>query len=160
MDRRDFIRTAVVGAAAAGMAGSAFGEDRHYPSKVDPKLFDMINRIKDSANKTPLEKKHAPVISAPKQVKAGEPFLVEVTVGEILHDMGPAHWIQNIELNIGNEPAGRVDFQPKGYLKPKASFTVVLGQEFVAAGRATIVAQERCNLHGSWEEALDIKVSA
>ncbi|MDI6801306.1 MAG: desulfoferrodoxin family protein [Thermodesulfovibrionales bacterium] len=99
-------------------------------------------------------------MKAPEQVKAGESFTVEVSVGEVLHDMGPAHWIQWIELNIGNEPAGKVDFQPKGYLKAKATFTVVLGQEFVAAGKATLVANERCNLHGYWESHVDVKVVA
>ncbi|MBI5639505.1 MAG: class II SORL domain-containing protein [Nitrospirae bacterium] len=158
MKRRDFLQAAAVGAVALGAAEAIAGE-KYFPSKVDPKLFDAINRVKDPANKTPLEKKHAPVIKAPEVVKAGEPFAVEVSVGEMLHDMGPAHWIEWIELNIGNEPAGRVDFQPKGYLRPRATFLVVLGQEFLAAGKATLVANERCNLHGYWEASLDIKVS-
>jgi len=160
MKRREFLKKAAVSMVVAGLAKEVFAEERYYPSKVDTKLFETINRVKDLSNKTPLEKKHAPVIKAPQQVKAGEPFTVEISVGEVVHDMGPAHWIQNIELNIGNEPAGRIDFQPKGYLKPKASFTVVLGQEFVAAGRATLVAYERCNLHGYWEGSVDVKVIA
>ncbi len=159
MDRRDFLKSAAVSVAAVGLAQAVFAEERYYPSKVDAKLFDTINRAKDPANKTPLEKKHAPLITAPKQVKAGEPFVVEVSVGEVVHDMSPAHWIQYVELSIGNEPAGRADFQSKGYLKPKASFTVVLGQEFVAAGKATLVANERCNLHGYWEGSVDITVT-
>ncbi|MFN3479549.1 MAG: class II SORL domain-containing protein [Thermodesulfovibrionales bacterium] len=158
MNRRKFLRNAAISIAALGLTKTASAEDKYYPSKVDAKLFETINRAKDPSNKTPLEKKHVPVIKAPNEVKVGEPFTVEVSVGETVHDMGPAHWIQNIELVIGNEPAGRIEFQPKGYLKPKASFVVVLGQEFVAAGRATIVAYERCNLHGYWEGSVDVKV--
>ena len=73
--------------------------------------MDETNKIKNLAAKTPLEKSFAPVITAPASVKAGEPLTVEVSVGENLHVMGPTHWIKYIELNIGNEPAGRADLQ-------------------------------------------------
>jgi len=126
--------------------------------KVDAALFEVINRVKDASNKTPLEKTHAPFLTAPAEVKAGEPFTVEVSVGEKLHSMGPAHWIEFIELNIGNEPAGRIDFQPKGYLQPKATFTVVVTKESAPAGVVTLVAHQRCNLHGYWEGSRNVKV--
>lgn len=160
MNRRNFLKGSAIGLASLTLTKTVLAADKYYPAKVDPKLFETINRVKDPANKTPVEKKHVPVIKAPNEVKVGEPFTVEVSVGETVHDMGPSHWIQNIELVIGNEPAGRIEFQPKGYLKPKASFVVVLGQEFVAAGRATLVAYERCNLHGYWEGSAEIKVIA
>jgi superoxide reductase len=98
------------------------------------------------------------VITAPATIKAGDPFAVEVSVGEVLHPMGPAHWIEYIALNIGNEPAGRIDFQPRGYLKPKAVFTVVIPGDAAPAGKVTLVARQRCNLHGLWEGSLDITV--
>ncbi len=158
MDRRDFLKSAAIGAAMIGIAGDVFGAEQFYPVSVDPNLFQTINRIKDPAKKTPLEKTHAPFIKAPAKVKSGEPFTVEVSVGENLHVMGPAHWIGFIELNIGNEPAGRVDFQPKGYLKPAATFTVVLTKEAAPAGKVTLVAHQRCNLHGYWEGTMDVEV--
>ncbi|HMK49309.1 MAG TPA: class II SORL domain-containing protein [Thermodesulfovibrionales bacterium] len=159
MDRRTFLRNAVVGTVAAGVVKEAFAAERYYPVKVDQSLFEAINRVKDPSNKTPLEKSHAPVITAPAKVKAGEPFAVEVSVGEVLHPMGESHWIEHISLDIGNEPAGRIDLQPKGYLKPKATFTVVLTKESAPSGKATLVAHQRCNLHGYWEGALDIIVT-
>jgi superoxide reductase len=158
MDRRDFIRTAAIGAVAVGFAGEAMASEIFDPTNVDPKLFEAVNRVKDPANKTPLEKKHAPSITAPSKVKAGEPFTVEVSVGEAVHPMGPTHWIEFIELNIGNEPAGRVDFQSKGYLNPKATFTVVLTKDAAPKGKVTIVANQRCNLHGYWEGSQDVIV--
>ena len=94
-----------------------------------------------------------------RRAKAGEPFTVEVSVGENLHIMSPAHWIEYIELNIGNEPAGRIDLQPKGYLKPKASFTVMLPADAAPTGKVTLIARQRCNLHGLWEGTLDITVT-
>jgi superoxide reductase len=159
MDRRDFLKSAALGSLAMGIAGEALAADLFYPTSVDPTLFQTINRIKDPANKTPLEKTHAPSISAPKTVKAGEPFTVEVSVGENLHSMGPTHWIEFIELNIGNEPAGRVDFESKGYLKPRATFTVVLTKEAAPNGKVTLIAHQRCNLHGYWEGSMDISVT-
>lgn len=159
MDRRDFLKSAAVGTLSMGIAAEALGIDRFYPTGVDKTLFESFNRAKDPANKTPLEKSHAPVISAPAKVKAGEPFTVEVSVGENLHVMGPAHWIEYIELNVGNEPAGMVVLQSKGYLKPKAAFTVVLAKEAAPSGKVTLVARQRCNLHGLWESGMDIEVA-
>jgi superoxide reductase len=159
MDRRTFIKAAALGSLATGLGATAAAAERYFPGTADQKLFDTINRAKDPAKKSPLEKKHVPAITAPATVKAGEAFTVEISVGETVHDMGPAHWIQYIELAIGNEPAGRVDFQPKGYLKPKATFTVVIPKEAAPTGKVTLIATERCNLHGYWEASLDITVT-
>lgn len=159
MDRRTFLKSAALGTVAAGIVGEAFAaEINYYPTKVDQSLFEAINRVKDPSKKTALEKSHAPFITAPAKVEAGKPFTVEVSVGEVVHSMGPAHWIEFIELNIGNEPAGRIDFQPRGYLNPKATFTVVLAKEAAPSGKVTLVAHQRCNLHGYWEGTLDISV--
>lgn len=158
MDRRAFLKNAAVGAFAVGIAKEAFGVEEYFPVKVDRGLFQTINRVKDPLNKTPLEKSHAPVIAAPAKVKAGEPFAVEVSIGEVIHPMGPTHWIEFISLSIGNEPAGRVSLQSSGYLKPKATFTAVLTKESAPSGKVTLVAHQRCNLHGYWEGSLDMEV--
>jgi superoxide reductase len=73
--------------------------------------------------------------------------------------MGPSHWIEFIEFNIGNEPAGRIDFESKGYLRPKATFNVTLTKESAPSGKVTLIARQRCNLHGLWEGSLDISVA-
>jgi superoxide reductase len=158
MDRRTFLRTAVASSLAAGFTGSAVAAEIFYPVQVDRSLFASINRVKDPAKKTALEKSHVPVFSAPDAVKAGEPFTVEVSVGEHLHPMGPSHWIGFIELSIGNEPAGRVDLQPKGYLQPRVSFSVVVPKEAAPSGKATLVVKQECNLHGLWEGTITLKV--
>ncbi len=159
MNRRTFLRNVTIGAVAAGVAKEVFAAERYFPVKAEQALFETINRVKDSANKTPLEKSHAPFITAPQTIKAGEPFAVEVSIGEVVHVMGQAHWIEFIELNIGNEPAGRIDFQSKGYLNPKAIFTVVLTKESAPSGKVTLVANQRCNLHGYWESSFDVTVT-
>lgn len=159
MDRRSFLKTVAIGSIAGSIGSTVARAERYFPSKVDKSLFENINRVKDPGKKTPLERSHAPVISAPATVKAGEPFTVEVSVGEVLHVMGPVHWIENIELSIGNEPAGRADFQARGFLKPKCSFTVVVPKEAAPAGKITLVATQTCNLHGHWESSFDVTVA-
>jgi superoxide reductase len=159
MDRRTFLKSAIIGTVAAGITGDAFAVERYYPAKVDQSLFETINRVKDPSHRTQLEKLHGPVITAPGKVRAGKPFTVEVSIGEVMHPMGPNHWIEFIALNIGNEPAGRIDFQSRGYLNPKVTFTVVLTKESAPSGKVTLVAHQRCNLHGYWEGNLDIMVT-
>jgi len=114
MDRRTFLKTTITGSLAAGFAGTATAAEHFFPDKVDMSLFKTINRVKNPAKKTMLEKLHAPVITAPKSVMSGEPFLVTVAIGETLHPMTPDHWIGFIELSLGNEPAGRADSSREG----------------------------------------------
>jgi len=158
MDRRTFLATTAIGSLAAGVSSAAAAAERYFPLKVDPTLFESINRVKIPGKKSPLEMSHAPFIAAPKSVKAGELFTVEVSVGERVHDMGPAHWIEYLELAIGNEPLGRIEFQPRGFMKPKATFSIVLPKDVAPSGVVTLVALQRCNLHGLWESSLDISV--
>jgi superoxide reductase len=158
MDRRTFLKSAAIGSIATGISATLASAEQYFPVKVDQSLFTTINRVKDQHKKTPLEKSHVPVITAPASVKAGEPFTVEISVGENIHPMGPSHWIEYIELAIGNEPAGRVDMQPIGYLKPKVTFTVAISKEAAPSGKVTLVAFQRCNLHGYWESSINISV--
>jgi len=160
MDRRTFLKTATLGAMAAGITReAAAAAEKYFPVKADQSLFATINRAKDPAKLNPLEQKHVPVIKAPAKVKAGEPFTVEVAVGEVVHPMGPTHWIEFIELNVGNEPAGRVEMQPRGFLNPKVTFTVVIPKDAAPAGKITLMAHQRCNLHGYWEGSVDVTVT-
>lgn len=158
MDRRTFLKTAALGTMASGIAGRVAAAGQYFPVQADQSLFATINRAKNPAKMSPLEQKHVPIITAPKSVAAGASFTVEVTVGEVLHPMGPTHWIEHISLNIGNEPAGQLMLQPRGFLAPKATFTVTIPKEAAPAGKVTLLVHERCNLHGYWEGSVDIAV--
>lgn len=158
MKRRDVLKALVVGGTAATFARGAALAKEYFPAQANEKLFEGINRLKNPARPTKLEKLHVPVITAPAKVKAGEPFDVGVVIGQILHPMGPAHWIEYLQCNIGNEPAGTVNFRSHGYLKPKARFTVVLG-ESLRGKKVSLVIQEKCNLHGIWENYTNVEVA-
>jgi superoxide reductase len=157
MDRRTFLTT-VAASVVAGVAGAAHATS-YFPAQVDMSLFEGINRVKDPAKKSALEKGHVPVFKAPESVKAGEPFVVEISVGENLHPMGPAHWIEFIELKVGNEPAGKVEFQSRGFLQPRVAFTVTIPRDVAPNGKLTLIARQMCNLHGLWESHFDIKIT-
>lgn len=157
MKRRELLKILMAGGTAIAVSGgTAFAIQ--YPQGMEGgKLFEGINRAKDPANKTGLEKKHVPVISAPAKVKAGEPFNVDVVIGEIVHPMGPSHWIEYAQFNIINEPAGTVIFRSKGFLKPKARFNVVLDDNYKGK-TVPLVVQLKCNLHGIWENYANVEV--
>src|SRR5512145_2795593 len=73
-----------------------------------------VNIVGDVDKASDLEKKHLPVISAPRKVKKGECFEVEVEVGKLMqHPNEPGHFIEFIELYAGDTYLARMDFTPK-----------------------------------------------
>jgi superoxide reductase len=157
MERRNFIKAAMLGGAAVVLAGGHTLADMYYPVKVDEALWQGINRAKNPTELSGLEKLHVPVINAPEQANSGKIFPVEVSVGQAQHPMGPSHWIEHLQLNIGNEPVGNVIFHSHGYVKAVAKFDVLPGDEL--KGRTiSLVVQIKCNLHGIWQSYTNVKV--
>jgi superoxide reductase len=157
MQRRDFFKAAAAGAVAVSCwKGFALAKE-YFPVKVDETLFEGINRIKDPANESVIEKLHWPVITAPEKVKAGEAFTVAVSIGSMLHPMGPEHWIEYLQLNIGNEPAGTLLFRSRGCLTPQGKFNLKLGEN-LKGKTVSIAVQDKCNLHGIWQNYVNIEV--
>jgi superoxide reductase len=157
MERRELLKVAAAGVLAVGCwRGVAFAKE-YFPVKVDESLFQGINRVKNPANEGILEKLHVPVITAPEKVKAGEAFTVSVSIGSMLHPMGPKHWIELVQLNVGNEPAGTLSFRSHGYLMPEGKFDLKLGEDFKGK-TVSIVVQDKCNIHGIWEHYKNIQV--
>ena len=72
--------------------------------------------------------------------------------------MGPSHWIEHLQLNIGNQPAGNVTFQPHGYCKAAAAFDTVLGNE-LKGKTISLIIQIKCNLHGIWQGYTNVEVA-
>jgi superoxide reductase len=58
MNRRAFLKSAVIGTMAAGVAAKAGAAEKYFPSKVDQGLFENINKVKDPANKTQIGRAH------------------------------------------------------------------------------------------------------
>lgn len=81
--------------------------------------------------------KHVPVVEI-------DGSLVTVTVGEALHPMLDAHYIQWILLET-NKGMSRRPLNPGD--APKAEFALTEGEEVIAA-------YEYCNLHGFWKKEL------
>jgi superoxide reductase len=158
MERRNFLKAAVIGAGTAVLGGGTARGEEYFPVKVDEDLFKGINRVKDPQKETELEKLHVPVITAPQKVKAGEAFDVNIKIGKELHPMMETHWIEYVQLDIGNEPAGTTIFRSKGYLKPEAKFSVVLPED-LKGKKISLVATIKCNLHGIWQNMANVEVA-
>ena len=157
MDRRDVIKAAIWGGAVMMLGPGRALAGEYYPSQIDETLWQGINRVKNPSEETGLEKLHSPVIVAPDNVKVGEVFPVEVAIGRIPHPMGPTHWIEHLQFNIGNEPAGNVFFRSHGYVKAASKFNVVLGNE-LKGQMVSLIVQIKCNLHGIWQNYINIEI--
>ena len=116
--------------------------------------------------------KHVPVIVAPAAVKAGEKFVVEVSVGkEIAHPNTTEHHIRSIRLYFKPENgkfayevgsfefsahAESVDGPNKGPVLTEPVAQAAL--KLTASG--TLLAVSYCNIHGFWENSQAIAVEA
>jgi len=69
---------------------------------------------------TDFEKKHTPLIECNDTVKAGEIFEVKIHTAGVEHPMEDEHFIQFIELRIGDIPLARADLTQ--YAKPEVVF--------------------------------------
>ena len=146
MKRRD----ALIGTAIAGLtANTAFaqqgGSDR-FGSIVQPPSKEMSME------------KHVPIIDAPPQVSAGEPFNITIEVGKVVaHPNTVEHhikWIELYAIEDGSANAvelGHYEFFPT-YANPKVTVTVMLKKN------STLYALEHCNIHGLWDYSMKIRV--
>lgn len=123
------------------------------PSECEKDIFCGVNQVDDIDQATDLEKKHLPIISAPEKVESGECFEVTVEVGKLLdHPNEPGHFIEFIELYAGETYLARMDFTAKT-THPVMKTCLSLDH---AHGKLRAFA--RCNLHGTWENEVDIEV--
>jgi superoxide reductase len=107
----------------------------------DAPILGPVNMVTDLEAATDFEKKHTPHIDIDQ---AGDTYHVTVTVGhEVSHPNQPDHFIDWIELYIGDAPIARFD------LSPVVTSPVVSVAVDAEAG-TVIRAVEHCNLHGLW----------
>jgi len=110
------------------------------------------------------KEKHAPVIEVPEVIKAGEAFKVALSVGkEIPHPNTLEHHIAYMTLFFVAEGTkfpvqlAHVEFSAHGegglITDPFAKVMVKLNQS------GKFIAMSYCNIHGLWENELDVVVS-
>ena len=107
-----------------------------------------LNKPADWNNLSVMAKKHVPIIEAPSNAKANEPFAVKIKIGGIdgvEHPNTLSHWINWVALYAGERLISRVEFGSELSDKYVLTINVTLSQT------ATLRAQEFCNLHGVWE---------
>ena len=100
------------------------------------------------------KEKHVPQIKAPVKVAAGEAFDVQIIVGEEVHHPNTIeHHIKWIQLYAKSEGdvVKHVALGPT-YADPRVTVSVMLEQS------ATLYALEYCNIHGVWDNSVDVVV--
>ncbi len=141
--RRKFLKVLGVSAASMGLASVVGSTKSKAADEVD--WFQNINRVKDPPmSLSPKEKGHAPSVHIPGAIKSGEPFQLEIQIGETLHPMTAGHYIQWIEVHLGTDLVSRIEFSP---LCPQAKVTVPVAVK----ESSTLRILSRCNIHGIWE---------
>lgn len=131
-----------------------FTKTREAIQECAEDIFCGVNTVANVEDASDLEKKHLPIISAPESVKKGECFEVTVEVGKLLqHPNEPGHFIQFIELYAGDTYLARMDFTAK------TTCPVMKACVSLDHGHGKLRAFERCNLHGTWENEVDIEVT-
>ena len=89
------------------------------------------------------------------EIKAEEFFNATISVGEIEHPNENGHFIQWIELYVGDVYLGRFDFAPV-MTQPRISLPLSIAH----GDRKTVLrAVSRCNLHGIWESTTEIEIT-
>lgn len=143
--RRSFIQKGLVIAVSAAIANSGVKQvSAQTVDKAEPGLFDQINRAKEPGKLQGLELGHVPQIKAPDSIQAGVPFEVEIRVGEKLHEMIPAHYIDWVDLYADHIFLVKLILTPN-FTQPVCKIVLTLNNS------STLRAVEHCNLHGLWE---------
>jgi superoxide reductase len=132
-------------------------------------MVKLSERIQEADWK---QEKHVPVIDCPDTVKAGEAFEVKAVVGkEIAHPNTTAHHIRWIALYFLPEGAkfpyqvGQFEFASHGESAEGPDLGPVFTAPAVSASLkitkpGTLSALALCNIHGLWQSAKDIRISA
>ena len=108
--------------------------------------------------------KHVPAIIAPASVKAGETVQVKVCVGEeIAHPNTLEHhiaWIKLFFIPDGSQVVVELansEFSANGELECFTEPTLFANVKLPKSGK--LVAVSYCNIHGLWENSVDITVA-
>ncbi len=110
-----------------------------------------VKTLNDPNDKTVLEKKHVPFITAPDSVEKGEVFEVTVKMGkEIDHPMEEGHFIEFFDVYAGDMKVANVTFTPE--CEAEATLKLKLDES------VTLTVEEYCNLHGYWKNEKEIVV--
>ncbi len=129
------------------------GELEQKVYSVEEELYHKINKARNPLRLEGHERAHVPKIIAPAKVRSLEVFTVKIEVGvENIHEMQPFHYIDWIALRVDGVQVSYATITPL-FNRPVITFEMTLEKS------ANLIAQEHCNLHGTWEsDAFSIEV--
>lgn len=164
MKRRELLKSlgllSITGSSVMLIAGCGKSEqdEKILENVIEPEKTEreklIINRtkmsIQDPNNPNELELKHTPAIEPQEKDERGF-TKVNITLGSkgIIHPTESNHWIDYIKLFLDNKHIATTETEI-GAAQGYNSFSVKLD------GVKTIRAEIGCNLHGIWENTLNI----
>jgi superoxide reductase len=112
-----------------------------------------VQTLKDG---TDFEKKHVPMIECKDEVAVNELYEVKVHSAGVDHPMEDGHFIQYIELRIGDLTVYRGS--KTQYVKPELTVTLKAPSEGHEGLKMKLKAFMFCNLHGLWTYEKEIAI--
>ncbi len=163
MRRRDLLKTiGILGITGVSAITFSSCNPKEAQKEAEKKLSErdklIVNRKKmafqDPENPTDFELKHTPDIVIGEKNEQGF-TRVDILVGSkgIIHPTKPDHWIDYLTLFADNKKILHVEYEA-GVAMGFASFYVK------ADGVKNIKAEIGCNLHGIWENSVDLQQTA
>uniref|UniRef100_A9AAF4 Desulfoferrodoxin ferrous iron-binding region n=1 Tax=Methanococcus maripaludis (strain C6 / ATCC BAA-1332) TaxID=444158 RepID=A9AAF4_METM6 len=105
---------------------------------------------------TDFEKKHVPMIECKSTVKPDEIYEVKIHTAGVEHPMEDGHFIQFIDLKVGEYPLLRV--QLTQHSKPDVVVKIKAPNEEHKGHTLKLVAYMFCNIHGLWKYEKEVKI--
>jgi len=94
--------------------------------KCEDDLLCGVNKVTDLEHMSGIEKEHVPIITAPAEIRANEPFDVTIEVGEQMsHPSEPIHYVDFIDLYADDTFIARLDLTPKTTLPVMTKVCIV-----------------------------------
>jgi desulfoferrodoxin len=124
----------------------ASATDKGAPDAASPRT------AADPKHMTELEAKHVPQFDLPAKLQAGQAATVVVKVGRVAHPMVATHYIQWVELYVDSVTIGRVALKPGD--APEARFEITPGKS------TSLKAVISCNVHGLWQNTIQVQAGA
>jgi len=122
--------------------------------KCEDDLLCGVNKVTDLEHMSGIEKEHVPIITAPAEIRANEPFDVTIEVGEQMsHPSEPIHYVDFIDLYADDTFIARLD------LTPKTTLPVMTVRVSLSHAHDTLRGFAHCTSRGTWEGRMQIKVA-
>jgi desulfoferrodoxin-like iron-binding protein len=105
---------------------------------------------KDPAHLTGLEMAHWPKLRVSGRAVTGKTYALMIQIGQEIHPMTAEHHIEWVEVWAGDQRVERLEYNAPTWAKPMLTVTLL------RVAPAQIKVRLSCNLHGLWENTIQV----